>query len=78
MQALTKTGFADRLKRNVFFRLYKTYIIESILIVKNHGFKEVINRKGIKFLVVIFLYYLIRDSIIYIIIPVLIAKGFIK
>lgn len=74
----SKIAITDRFKRNLFFRLYKAYILDSILIVKNHGFKELLKRKGLKFLVVIFLYYFIRDSIIYIIIPVLIAKGFIK
>ena len=59
----------------ILFRLYKYYIIDSIIIVKNHGVKELFKRRGWKFLLIIISYYAIRDSIIYIVIPYLIAKG---
>ncbi len=78
IQTNTKIAIADRLRSHIFFKLYKTYISDSILIVRNEGFKELLKRKGWKFLAVIVLYYLIRDSIIYIIIPVLIVKGVIE
>ena len=61
----------------ILFRLYKYYIIDSIIIVKNHGLKELFKRRGWKFLLIIVSYYAVRDSIIYIIIPYLIAKGII-
>ena len=78
MQTNTKTGISTRLKSNFIFRFYKTYIIDSILIVKNHGFKELIKQKGWKIFLVIFLYYLIRDTLLYIVIPLLIARGIIS
>jgi hypothetical protein len=59
----------------ILFRLYKYYIIDSIIIVKNHGLKELFKRRGWKFLLIIISYYAVRDSIIYIVIPYLIAKG---
>jgi len=59
----------------ILFRLYKYYIIDSIIIVKNHGLKELFKRRGWKFLLIIVSYYAVRDSVIYIIIPYLIAKG---
>ena len=59
----------------ILFRLYKYYIIDSIIIVKNHGVKELFKRRGWKFLLIIISYYAIRDSIIYIVIPYLIVKG---
>ena len=41
---------------------------------KEGGLKLLLKQKGPIILVVFFLYYLIRDSILYILIPVLIAK----
>ena len=41
---------------------------------KEGGLKLLLKQKGPIVLVVFFLYYLIRDSILYILIPVLIAK----
>ena len=61
----------------ILFRLYKYYIIDSVIIVKNHGLKELFKRRGWKFLLIIVSYYAVRDSVIYIIIPYLIAKGII-
>jgi len=42
---------------------------------KKNGFKGVIKKGGYKILIYFFLYYLIRDSILYIIIPYLVGKG---
>jgi len=61
----------------ILFRLYKYYIVDSIIIVKNYGLKELFKRRGWKFLLIIISYYAVRDSVIYIIIPYLIAKGII-
>ena len=61
--------------RFILFRLYKYYIIDIIIIVKDHGLKELFKRRGWKFLLIIVSYYAVRDSIIYIVIPYLIAKG---
>jgi len=66
---------ANSLQRNFLFRLYKYYIIDSILIVKKSGFKELLRQRGVKFLLVIIAYYTVRDSLVYIIIPLLLAKG---
>ena len=74
----TKRAITNLLKSNISFRLYKAYILDSIFIVKNHGFKELLKRKGLKFLIIIELYYLVRDTILYIIMSFLIARGIIK
>lgn len=42
---------------------------------KNDGFKGAVRRYGWKLFAGFFIYYLIRDSIIYLLIPYLIAKG---
>jgi len=42
---------------------------------KKEGFKGLVKRYGWKLIVAVFMYYLIRDSILYILLPYLIAKG---
>ena len=44
-------------------------------VIKKKGFKGFIKIYGWKVVVVVFLYYLVRDSILYILIPYLFAKG---
>lgn len=69
------TLIAKTIRQNFLFRFYKHYIIDSIFIVKQFGFKELLRRRGWKFFLVIVGYYLIRDTLVYIIIPFCIAKG---
>lgn len=73
MKALTLA--ANIIQQNFLFRLYRYYIIDSIVIVKNFGLKELVRRRGLKFLFVILGYYLVRDSLIYLVIPFCVAKG---
>lgn len=63
--------------RNIIIRFYKYYIIDSILIVKREGFKTLLKKRGWKVFAVIIAYYTVRDSILYIITPYLIARGII-
>ena len=66
----------DRLSaKSILVRFYKYYIIDSILIVKREGFKALIKKRGWKVFAVVIGYYTIRDTIVYIIVPLLIAKG---
>lgn len=53
-------------------------IKDYVAIWKNEGFKSLLKKKGWKVVILIVAYYLIRDSILYILIPYLIAKGFIS
>lgn len=62
-------------RQNLLLRTYKYYIIDSIVIVKENGFKELVRRRGVKFLCIIAGYYLVRDSLLYVIIPWCLAKG---
>lgn len=64
--------------KNILIRFYKYYIIDSILIVKREGFKALIKKRGWKVFAVVIGYYTIRDTILYILIPLLVAKGIIK
>ncbi|GAB4300712.1 MAG: hypothetical protein Kow0098_28350 [Ignavibacteriaceae bacterium] len=56
-------------------RIYKYYVIDSIIIVKKYGFKELLKQRGLKFFLIIITYYALRDTLVYILIPLLIAKG---
>lgn len=66
---------ANVFRQNPLLRLYKHYIFDSGIILKNEGWKALIRKRGTKFLFIIFGYYLLRDTILYIIIPLCIAKG---
>ena len=44
---------------------------------KDGGYLNLLKKKGFIVLVAFILFYLIRDSLLYIVIPVLIARGFI-
>ena len=57
-------------------KITPSFIKEWRVIWKEHGFKELLKRKGWKVGFAIFMYYLIRDSILYILIPYLVYKGF--
>jgi hypothetical protein len=51
-------------------KLFKPkWIQEWTNIIKKEGFKSFVKQKGWKFVVAFILFYLIRDSILYIIIP---------
>ena len=50
------------------------FLRENIKYYKKNGFKKTIKILGWKVILLIFMYYLIRDSILYIIIPYLVGK----
>ena len=56
-------------------RLVPTFILEYVKIWRKEGFRALVKKKGWKVVVLIICYYLVRDSILYILIPYLIAKG---
>ena len=53
------------------------FIQEWVSLIRTQGIKGFVREKGWKILLGIFMFYLIRDTILYIIIPVLIARGII-
>lgn len=62
-------------QQNPLFRFYKHYVIESLLIAKRHGFRELVRQRGRKFFLIVAGYYLARDTILYVLIPLSIARG---
>jgi len=63
--------------KNIIIRLYKYYIIDSIVLVKREGFKALLRERGWKVFAIIIGYYTVRDIILYVLIPLLVANGFI-
>ena len=61
--------------KNILISFYKYYIIDSILIIKREGFKALLKKRGWKVFAVVIGYYTVRDTILYIIIPFLVARG---
>ena len=73
MAALATT--TTLIQQNPLFKVYKYYIIDSVLILKRHGFRELVRQRGWKFLFAIAGYYLIRDTVLYVAVPLLVAHG---
>lgn len=61
--------------KNILIRLYKYYIIDSILIVKREGFKSLLKKRGWKVFAIVIGYYAVRDTIFYILVPFFVAQG---
>lgn len=73
MSAMTLV--AKTFQQNFLFRLYKHYIIDSIHLVKRSGFKELVRQRGVKFFYVVVGYYVVRDTVLYVLLPYFIAQG---
>jgi hypothetical protein len=56
-------------------RLYRYAVIDSLLIIKRHGLRELLRRRGWKFVAGVCGYYLVRDTLLYIVVPFCIARG---
>ena len=56
-------------------KLIPKFHLKYIIYYQEHGFKKTIKKFGWKLFAIIFIYYLVRDSILYIIIPYFAMKG---
>ena len=56
-------------------KLIPKFLRKYVYYYKEHGFKKTVKKFRWKLFAIIFLYYLIRDSILYIIIPYFVLKG---
>ncbi len=63
--------------KNIIIRMYKYYIIDSIIIVRKEGFKSLLKKRGWKIFAAVIGYYVVRDTILYILIPYLAARSII-
>ena len=55
--------------------LVPKWVQKYVQIYKERGFKALVKETPIRVLVAVFLFYLIRDLILYVLIPYLVAKG---
>jgi len=55
--------------------LKPAFIQEWMAVWKEHGFREFIRQKGWKVVAAVILFYLIRDSILYLALPYFAARG---
>ena len=56
-------------------RLYRHTIVESVRIVKAGGFRELVRQRGWRFFAAVLAYYVVRDSLLYLVLPLCIARG---
>ena len=68
------TTAVDVVRTSVIYRWYKFVILDSITIIRQDGFRGFIRKRGWKVIAAVFLYYLIRDSFLYILLPYLVAR----
>ncbi|MCI0695605.1 hypothetical protein L0337_26820 [candidate division KSB1 bacterium] len=62
----------------IFRKIFKPPIIQEwTALLREKGIKGFLREKGWKVLAAIFVFYLVRDTVIYLLIPFLIAQGFI-
>ncbi len=55
-------------------RLYRYMVIDSLLIAKRHGLRELLRQRGWKFVVSVVAYYVVRDTLLYVVLPLCIAR----
>lgn len=63
------------LQRTAPFRLYRYAVLDSVAIARRHGLSELLRRRGWKFFAGVCAYYLIRDSLLYVVLPFCLARG---
>jgi hypothetical protein len=59
---------------NFPMRIYRHAIVDSVRIVKKHGFRELLRQRGWRFFAAVVAYYLVRDILLYIVLPLCVAK----
>lgn len=59
-------------------RRLKQFLRDARQVVREDGFKALVKKYGWKLLAVFFFYYLIRDTILYIVIPYLVVSGIMR
>tara|TARA_B100000579_G_scaffold426393_1_gene433547 strand:+ start:1417 stop:1644 length:228 start_codon:yes stop_codon:yes gene_type:complete len=62
-------------KMKIKEKLIPKFLYKYVIYYQNHGFKKTIKKFGWKLIIIISIFYLIRDSILYIIIPYFAIKG---
>lgn len=56
-------------------RLYRYVVIDSLRIARRAGVRGLLRERGWKFAAAVLAYYIVRDTLIYVIVPLCIARG---
>jgi len=56
-------------------QLYRYAVLDSLRIARSHGLRELLRRRGWRFFATVIAYYLVRDTVLYIVVPFCIARG---
>jgi hypothetical protein len=56
-------------------QLYRYAFLDSFDIVRRQGWRELLRQRGWKFFAAILAYYIVRDTVLYILIPLCLARG---
>ena len=62
-----------RLGLNVL-RVYHYAVLDSVALVRRHGWREALRQRGWKFFAVVVAYYLVRDTVLYVLVPLCLAR----
>ena len=68
--ALTRT-----IRNTFLWKWYDALVLDNVRILRNEGPRVLIRRKGKRIIAFVIAYYLVRDSILYILLPYLVARG---
>jgi hypothetical protein len=55
-------------------RCFRYAVIDSLFIAKRSGLRELLRQRGWKFIAAVIAYYLVRDSLLYIVIPLVLSR----
>lgn len=56
-------------------RLYRYAVLDSLRIVKAGGLRELLRQRGWRFALGVIGYYLVRDTLLYVALPLAVARG---
>ncbi len=56
-------------------RLYHYAVLDSVQLVRRHGVRELLRVRGWKFVAAVVSYYLVRDTLLYVVVPLCVAHG---
>lgn len=57
-------------------RFYRYAVIDSLRIVRRHGLRGLWRQRGWRFVAAVAAYYLVRDTLLYVVVPLCLARGF--
>ena len=56
-------------------QLYRYAVLDSFSIVRRQGWRELLRQRGWRFIAAVLAYYIVRDTVLYVLIPLCIARG---